>query len=85
MLFQNQNALTRNDLKRYASNLGLNSTAFDACLDSGAMESIVKQNYDEGIRRGVSSTPTFFINNVKVTGSQSFAALKTAIDVELSK
>ena len=85
VLFQNQNALTRNDLKRYAANLGLNTTAFDACLDSGAMDGIVKQNYNEGVAAGVTSTPTFFVNNVKITGAQSFNSFKTAIDAELAK
>ncbi len=84
-LFQNQNALTRNDLKRYASDLGLNTTAFGACVDSGAMEGIVKQNYNEGVRKGVGSTPTFYVNNVKITGAQPFSTFKTAIDTELDK
>ena len=85
VLFQNQNALTRGDLKRYATQLELNTTAFDACLDSGAMDGIVKQNYNEGTGKGVTSTPTFFINNVKVSGAQSFNSFKAAIDAELAK
>lgn len=85
VLFQNQNALTRNELKRYAASLGLNTTAFNACLDSSALESIVRQNYNEGVNKGVTSTPTFFVNNVKISGSQSFSTFKTAIDVELAK
>jgi len=34
-LFENQNALAVDDLKSYASDLGLNQAKFDSCLDNG--------------------------------------------------
>lgn len=64
-LFQNQQRLDVNSLKRYASELGLDTEDFNACLDSGVMASRVIADLNEGNIVGVTSTPTFFINSVK--------------------
>ncbi len=82
-LFENQNALSVPSLKEYASQLGLDRTKFDACLDSGAMSQRVQDNYDDGLSRGVKATPTFFINNVKIEGAYSYSAFSKNIDAQL--
>ncbi len=80
MLFENQANLDISDLKNYASKLGINRDFFDKCLDSGMMSYKVQNDYDEGLKRGVTGTPTFFINGVKLVGAQPYESFKKIID-----
>lgn len=79
MLFRNQNALYSGNLKSYARQVGVD---IDACLDSGAMSGVVESDYNEGLRKGVRATPTFFINSRKVEGADLQAVL-AAVEREL--
>lgn len=84
-LFENQRALRVQDLKRYAAELGLETKAFDACLDSNAMAPRVEGNLQEGIRLGVHATPTFFINRKKHEGVLDAEKFKELVDAELAE
>ena len=48
--------------KRAAGDLSLDATAFDACVDRGAMRSVVQQALDEARRYGLEKSPSFLIN-----------------------
>ena len=85
MLFNNQAALDVASLKGYASQLGLDSTAFDQCLDSGKYTEEVQKDYQEGVSYGVTGTPAFFINGVSLIGAQPYANFKAAIDAALQE
>jgi len=84
-LFENQRSLGVANLKRYASELGLDTPAFDECLDSNAMADEVKADFADGQAAGVSGTPTFFVNGNIVVGAQPFEAFKQIIDQELGE
>ena len=84
-LFENQANISVADIKNYAVQIGLDSSAFNACLDSGAMASEVAADFADGQALGVSGTPTFFINGQKLVGAQPFSAFKQIIDAELAK
>lgn len=83
-LFQHQDALDNNSLKKYAIDLGLDTAAFNKCLDSGVMQEEVQKDFQEGSRLGVRGTPTFFINGTRVVGAQPYDAFKQIIDRELA-
>ncbi len=84
VLFQHQNALDNKSLKQYAIDLGLNTAAFNQCLDSGAMLGEVQKDFKEGSRLGIRGTPTFFINGTRVVGAQPYDSLKQIIERELA-
>ncbi|MFA5764151.1 MAG: thioredoxin domain-containing protein [archaeon] len=84
-LFENQSNISVADIKNYAIELKLDSSMFNACLDSGAMASEVAADFKDGQALGVSGTPTFFINGQKLVGAQPFSAFKQIIDAELAK
>jgi len=84
-LFENQNALSVESLKQYAKDLGLNAAKFDSCLDSGAMASEVQKDFADGSEYGVSGTPAFFINGIKVVGAQPYSVFEEIIEQELNK
>lgn len=79
VLFKNQKALDVPSLKKYASDLGLNRTKFDAALDRGIYAAEVKHDVDDGEMYGVGSTPTIFINGVQLR-TLSADGLREAID-----
>jgi len=83
-LFQNQNALDVVSLKQYAKDLNLDTSRFDACLDSGSKAQIVQSDVDEGNILGVSGTPTYFINDKAYVGYLSTDRMKQIIDDELA-
>ncbi len=62
MLYENQNNLSRSDLYTYADKIGLDKTSFDACFRSRAKASVVDADVAEGDKRGVTATPSFFVN-----------------------
>lgn len=84
-LFENQRALEVANLKQYAADLGLDTIKFNSCLDSDDKASIVNNDLQEGRQRGVSGTPTFFINGQKLVGAQPFESFKSVIDEQLAK
>jgi protein-disulfide isomerase len=54
-------------LKQTAADVGLDTAAFEECLDSGAMEEQVLQLRQEGVDSGIQGTPTFLINDQLVS------------------
>ncbi|MBI4896414.1 MAG: DsbA family protein [Candidatus Aenigmarchaeota archaeon] len=84
ILFDNQNKLYSANLKEYASTIGFNTTAFNQCFDSGVMSQRVSLDSEEGINRGVSATPTFFVNGKKSVGA-NMQAVENLIKTELAK
>ena len=85
ILFQNQDALDLADLQRYATDLGLDESAFNLCLDSGKYAEEVQQDFDDGLDYGVTGAPTFFINGRKVSGAKPFSIFQSVIEEELAK
>jgi protein-disulfide isomerase len=80
ILFTNQNALSDADLKGYAVELGLDSAKFNTCLDTGAMRADVGADMEEAKAKGITATPSFFINGRKIVGAQPLDVWKAAID-----
>jgi len=72
-------------LTAYASQLGLDSSAFKTCLDSGKFKAAVQKDEDEGDRLGVTGTPAFFINGRPFPGAQPESEFSRVIDEELNK
>jgi protein-disulfide isomerase len=79
-LFQNQKALTRPDLERYAQELGLNLAKFKDALDKGKFKDVIKKDQEAGNRVGARGTPTFFINGRKLVGAQPPSEFKRVIE-----
>ena len=82
LLFKNQSALDVASLKKYASDLGLDRTRFDAALDSGQYAMEVSRDVQDGEAYGVDGTPTIFINGVRLR-SLTPEGLRAAIDQAL--
>jgi protein-disulfide isomerase len=84
VLFNNQGALANANLKTYASQLGLDTTQFNTCLDTAKYDAKVTANQELGQSVGVSGTPGFVLNGVSISGAQPFNVFSAAIDAELA-
>ena len=66
--------------ERYAEEIGLDSTAFNGCLDSGEAAAVIQADRMAGETFGVSATPYFFINELPIRGGLPVEALGRVID-----
>ncbi|MBI2758924.1 MAG: DsbA family protein [Chloroflexi bacterium] len=77
---ENQGAFNKDNLKKFAQDLGFDTQAFNNCLDSGKYTSLVQADTQASSALGVQSTPTFLINGQTVIGAQPFQVFQQAID-----
>lgn len=73
---ENQGAFSRSRLKQIAKDLGLNTTEFNQCLDSGKHAKDVSDSTQQAIKDGFPGTPAFTVNGktVNYTNPQSVTA-----------
>lgn len=76
---------TADDVKKWAAKIGLNTSKFNQCLDSGKYKQEVDKDIADGSAAGVTGTPAVFVNGRLIVGAQPFAAFKAVIDEELKK
>ncbi len=76
--------LDLSQLKAHASQLKLDSGAFDKCLDSGEKAAEVKSQLGEGQALGLEGTPSFFVNGRFVRGNLSDAEWRRIVDEEIA-
>ena len=84
-LFQNQQALTRENFEKFAQEIGLDLAKFKASLDSGKHKAQIQKEQALYTGRGARGTPGFFINGRLFSGAQPFDNFKSVIDEELKR
>ena len=82
---ENQGAFSKDNLKNFASVLGLDRGKFDSCLDSDKYLDAIKAQTKAGGESGVSGTPANFINGVLYAGALPLANFSQIIENELNK
>jgi len=90
-IFENQRALSPEDLSKDAEAVGVDMPKFKACLDSGKYAEKIKKDIAEGQKAGVTGTPTSLLGwiepdgkNIKavkiIIGAQPYTVFKEAIE-----
>jgi len=69
-------------LDAYAKSLGLDMGKFNSDMNSDAVKAKVDKDAQSGVKAGVDSTPTFFLNGVEIQ-SRSYAEFKGKLDQAL--
>ncbi len=76
---------------KFATDIGLDGTAFKTCLTTEKYKAQVQADLDyanslptENGEAAVSGTPTFFINGTRLVGAYPLAAFKQIIDADLA-
>lgn len=89
-LYQEQNGenvgiFSKDNLKRFAVEIKLDTAGFNQCLDSGRHTEKVKQETLEGQNAGVRGTPSVFINGQYIEGGIQYQVLQPAVEAALGK
>lgn len=82
---ENQGAFSKENLKKFAVDLKLNTATFNACLDSGKYTSVVEADTSLLQSLGVPSAPVFLVNTQPVAGALPFEEFQQVIEAERSK
>lgn len=83
--------LDNTTLPDLAAEVGINKSAFQTCLDSGEMAGNVDDDYQSGLKAGVTGTPGNILldtetgESVLIPGAVPYPQLKQAIDDMLAK
>jgi predicted DsbA family dithiol-disulfide isomerase len=83
-LFQSKE-LDFDQLKVHAQGLKLDSAQFNKCLDSGDEATAVAKDRKEGVRLGLTGTPSFFINGHFLSGAVDYATLHKVVEQQLAE
>jgi protein-disulfide isomerase len=84
LLFQNQQALARADLERYAQQIGLNMDRFRAALDNNTHRAAIQADMEAANSLGARGTPAFFINGRQLMGAQPYEQFQQVVQQELA-
>ena len=84
-LFIDTKKLAREDLDRYAGELGLDMAKFKADMDNHTHRKAIEAEQKLARDRGARGTPAFFVNGWKLSGAKPFAAFKEKIDSEIKE
>ena len=84
-----KNLLCLENLKKFASELGLDTSKFNSCLDSGETTAEVQKDQQDGLAIGIQGTPGFLIGKTNsnraqvISGAYPFDAFQKVIDNQL--
>ena len=78
-------ALKKDNLLKYAEDLGLDMAKFKADLEDKKIALKVDNDQAAAVALGASGTPAFFINGVKLSGAKPFDDFKAEIEKQLAK
>jgi protein-disulfide isomerase len=67
---ENKGTFSKENLKAFANQLGLNAGQFNECLDSGKYTQLIATDTQVGQQIGVQSTPSFVLNGTPIVGAQ---------------
>ncbi|MCZ6806579.1 MAG: thioredoxin domain-containing protein [Deltaproteobacteria bacterium] len=84
-LFANQRELTKENLEKFARELGLNMKKFKAAIEGDKYASTIQKQQTLSQSLGARGTPAFFINGRNLRGAQPLPAFEAVIDEELKK
>ena len=79
-LFENQHALSDEQLREHAAALGLDVERFDRELCEGVHTERVQEDLRGGAQSGIPSTPRFFVNGAIHLGSANEPELRRVIE-----
>jgi len=70
---------------QHASELELDLESFQACVDERRFQSAVEVDITDGRQAGVTGTPAFFVNGIRMQGARPLEDFVATIDKELGQ
>ncbi len=84
-LFAGQRELSPENYKKWAQEIGVNLTKWQADVDGHKQKAAIDKDSAYGMQVGANGTPTFFVNGREISGAQPFESFKALIDEEVKK
>ena len=84
LLFENQDEIGPRAFRTFAGDLNLDGTKFESCMESAKFRASIQEDFQEGLRLGITGTPFFFINGIPVNGAQPQPVFEQTIESELA-
>ena len=90
LIFQNQSAWSEEKnaailFAKYAQDLGLDLARFQTDIASDEIKAKIENDYQSGVKAGVNSTPSFFLNGKKMDNPRNYDEFKNAIEQTLGQ
>jgi protein-disulfide isomerase len=82
-LFASGAKLDAESLQQYASDLELDLEAFQACVDERRFQAAIEADLVAGRQAGVTGTPVFFVNGIRMSGARPLEDFVSTIEKEL--
>jgi protein-disulfide isomerase len=79
MIYENQKYLTRASFSGFAREIDLDTRVFENCREQRLLFQKVISDFEGGVKSGVDSSPTFFVNGVRYDGFHDFDSLYSAL------
>jgi len=83
--FQESSFPARDDFLKWAQLAGLDTPAFQTCVDSGRYSYDAQVSTLEGKRAGINTTPSFLINGKVLQGNAPLSDFRAAIETALAE
>jgi protein-disulfide isomerase len=71
-------------LELYAGNAGVDVTEFQACVAERRHQALVQSDFEAGAAAGVTGTPAFFVNGIRLSGAQPLEEFVKLVEEELA-
>ena len=84
LLYADPASLNKDGLIANAAKLSLDEKQFSGCLADEKYKGQIQQDSQDGMRVGVSGTPSFFINGIFLSGAQPEAAFEKIIQEQIA-
>jgi protein-disulfide isomerase len=84
ILFRERNNLEVAQLKEDARALGLDTTRFNQCVDSGQQAAAIQKDFMQAQQLGLTGTPGFFVNGHYFSGVVSYETLREFVEQQLT-
>lgn len=85
------NGLDPAKIPQIAKDIGLDNAKFEACLNSDKYAALIEEDFQGGLKAGVTGTPSTFAvikktgEQIMIPGAQPFATIKSFIDSALAR
>ena len=90
LIFQNQSDWSEEKnaailFAKYAQDIGLDLARFQTDIASDDIKAKIENDYKSGVKAGVNSTPSFFLNGKKMDNPRNYDEFKNAIEQTLGQ
>lgn len=84
LLFEEPHRHEKDDLRGYASALGLDARRFEECLTNGRHVDRIMYDFEQARAHGVSGVPAVLINGRYIAGARTSEELKVIVEEEIA-